>query len=94
MGESDKLTFAKFIHQERPYGPRSSENELPCNHLILFSASQMWCIDCSQVEGPLRSGVVQIHMVKPLDKYEWEYILFALDVDGQFFPLDLLGLIY
>ncbi|KAJ5176154.1 L-galactonate dehydratase [Penicillium canariense] len=35
------------------------------------------------VEGPLNSGVVSVHMMKPLDKNEWEYQLLALDVKGH-----------
>lgn len=35
------------------------------------------------VEGPLNSGVVFVHMMKPLDKSEWEYQLLALDVKGH-----------
>ncbi|KAJ5233035.1 hypothetical protein N7468_005991 [Penicillium chermesinum] len=35
------------------------------------------------VEGPLNSGVVFVHMIKPLDKSEWEYQLLALDVKGH-----------
>ncbi|KAJ5112391.1 L-galactonate dehydratase [Penicillium argentinense] len=35
------------------------------------------------VEGPLNSGVVIVHMMKPLDKTEWEYQLLALDVKGH-----------
>ncbi|OQE32015.1 hypothetical protein PENSTE_c001G08292 [Penicillium steckii] len=35
------------------------------------------------VEGPLNSGVVIVHMIKPLDKTEWEYQLLALDVKGH-----------
>ena len=41
------------------------------------------CTDTLQVEGPLNRGVVQVHMVKPVDKNEWEYLLLALDVNGQ-----------
>lgn len=37
-----------------------------------------------QVEGPLNSGVVFVHMLKPHDKNEWEYLLLALDVRGLF----------
>lgn len=39
--------------------------------------------DAVQVEGPLNRGVVLVHMVKPLDKNEWKYLLLALDVDGK-----------
>ncbi|RMJ22538.1 TIM21 [Aspergillus sp. HF37] len=35
------------------------------------------------VEGPLNRGVVQLHMVKPLDKNEWQYLLLSLDVHGH-----------
>ncbi|KAJ5974309.1 L-galactonate dehydratase [Penicillium waksmanii] len=35
------------------------------------------------VEGPLNSGVVVVHMIKHLDKTEWEYQLLALDVKGH-----------
>ncbi|KAJ5938643.1 L-galactonate dehydratase [Penicillium verhagenii] len=35
------------------------------------------------VEGPLNSGTVRVHMMKPLDKNEWEYQLLALDVKGH-----------
>ncbi|KAJ5556275.1 L-galactonate dehydratase [Penicillium frequentans] len=35
------------------------------------------------VEGPLNSGVVHVHMIKPLDQNEWEYQLLALDVKGH-----------
>ncbi|KAJ5765064.1 L-galactonate dehydratase [Penicillium odoratum] len=35
------------------------------------------------VEGPLNSGIVHVHMIKPLDKSEWEYQLLALDVKGH-----------
>ncbi|KAH1498542.1 mitochondrial import inner membrane translocase subunit tim21 [Aspergillus fumigatus] len=35
------------------------------------------------VEGPLNSGIVIVHMMKPLDKDEWEYLLLALDVKGH-----------
>ncbi|KAJ5569794.1 uncharacterized protein N7459_009224 [Penicillium hispanicum] len=35
------------------------------------------------VEGPLNSGVVFVHMMKPLDQNEWEYQLLALDVRGH-----------
>lgn len=38
---------------------------------------------CLQVEGPLNSGVVHVHMIKPLDKNEWEYQLLAVDVKGH-----------
>jgi import inner membrane translocase subunit TIM21 len=34
------------------------------------------------VDGPLNSGIVIVHMMKPLDKDEWEYLLLALDVKG------------
>ncbi|KAF9886684.1 hypothetical protein FE257_011198 [Aspergillus nanangensis] len=34
------------------------------------------------VEGPRNSGIVFVHMMKPLDKSEWEYQLLALDVKG------------
>lgn len=34
------------------------------------------------VEGPRNSGTVFVHMMKPLDKNEWEYQLLALDVKG------------
>ena len=37
-----------------------------------------------QVAGPLNSGVVFVHMLKPHDKNEWEYLLLALDVRGLF----------
>jgi TIM21. len=36
-----------------------------------------------QVEGPLNSGVVHVHMIKHLDKNELEYQLLALDVKGH-----------
>ncbi|KAJ5485108.1 L-galactonate dehydratase [Penicillium diatomitis] len=35
------------------------------------------------VEGPLNTGVVFVHLMKPLDKDEWEYQLLALDVKGH-----------
>ncbi|OQE42394.1 hypothetical protein PENCOP_c004G03474 [Penicillium coprophilum] len=35
------------------------------------------------VEGPLNSGVVIVHMMKPLDKSNFEYQLLALDVKGH-----------
>ncbi|KKK19704.1 hypothetical protein P175DRAFT_0483519 [Aspergillus ochraceoroseus IBT 24754] len=35
------------------------------------------------VEGPRNSGIVFVHMMKPLDKSEWEYQLLALDVKGH-----------
>ncbi|KAE8149244.1 TIM21-domain-containing protein [Aspergillus avenaceus] len=35
------------------------------------------------VEGPRNKGVVVVHMMKPLDKSEWEYQLLALDVKGH-----------
>ncbi|KAJ5907476.1 hypothetical protein N7495_000158 [Penicillium taxi] len=35
------------------------------------------------VEGPLNAGVVIVHMMKPLDRNEWEYQLLALDVKGH-----------
>ncbi|KAJ5105546.1 hypothetical protein NUU61_002893 [Penicillium alfredii] len=35
------------------------------------------------VEGPLNSGVVIVHMMKPLDKSDLEYQLLALDVKGH-----------
>ncbi|KAJ5896267.1 L-galactonate dehydratase [Penicillium subrubescens] len=35
------------------------------------------------VEGPLNSGIVHVHMMKPLDKNEWEYQLLAVDVKGH-----------
>ncbi|KAL5343882.1 TIM21-domain-containing protein [Aspergillus crustosus] len=35
------------------------------------------------VVGPRNSGVVFVHMVKPSDKYEWEYRLLALEVKGS-----------
>ncbi|KAI3109367.1 hypothetical protein CBS147333_5689 [Penicillium roqueforti] len=35
------------------------------------------------VEGPLNSGVVIVHMMKPLDKSKFEYQLLALDVKGH-----------
>ncbi|KAJ5502348.1 Mitochondrial inner membrane translocase complex subunit Tim21 [Penicillium fimorum] len=35
------------------------------------------------VEGPLNSGVVVVHMMKPLDKSNFEYQLLALDVKGH-----------
>ncbi|KAB8270672.1 hypothetical protein BDV24DRAFT_88300 [Aspergillus arachidicola] len=35
------------------------------------------------VEGPRNQGVVHVHMIKPLDKNEWEYQLLALDVKGH-----------
>ncbi|KAJ6103742.1 L-galactonate dehydratase [Penicillium sp. IBT 16267x] len=35
------------------------------------------------VEGPLNSGIVHVHMMKPLDQNEWEYQLLALDVKGH-----------
>ncbi|OGE53696.1 hypothetical protein PENARI_c007G01589 [Penicillium arizonense] len=35
------------------------------------------------VEGPLNSGVVIVHMMKPLDKSNLEYQLLALDVKGH-----------
>lgn len=52
------------------------------------------CTDAVQVEGPLNRGVVQVHMVKPLDKYEWEYLLLSLDVNGQSSYLVLRGALY
>lgn len=36
-----------------------------------------------QVEGPLNSGVVVVHMMKPLDSSNLEYQLLALDVKGH-----------
>ncbi|OJK03653.1 hypothetical protein ASPACDRAFT_75181, partial [Aspergillus aculeatus ATCC 16872] len=35
------------------------------------------------VEGPLNTGIVFVHMMKPLDQYEWEYQLLALEVKGH-----------
>ncbi|KAJ5711459.1 L-galactonate dehydratase [Penicillium malachiteum] len=35
------------------------------------------------VEGPLNSGIVFVHLIKPLDQSEWEYQLLALDVKGH-----------
>lgn len=35
------------------------------------------------VEGPLNSGVVYLHMVKPHEVNEWQYRLLALDVKGH-----------
>ncbi|EYE95647.1 protein tim21 [Aspergillus ruber CBS 135680] len=35
------------------------------------------------VEGPLNSGIVHVHMLKPQGSYEWEYLLLALDVKGH-----------
>ncbi|KAI9924970.1 hypothetical protein ASPWEDRAFT_45092 [Aspergillus wentii DTO 134E9] len=35
------------------------------------------------VEGPLNSGIVFVHMIKPIGKSEWEYQLLALDVKGH-----------
>ncbi|GAB1200046.1 mitochondrial import inner membrane translocase subunit tim21 [Aspergillus pseudonomiae] len=35
------------------------------------------------VEGPRNQGIVHVHMIKPLDKNEWEYQLLALDVKGK-----------
>ncbi|PKY02869.1 TIM21-domain-containing protein [Aspergillus campestris IBT 28561] len=35
------------------------------------------------VAGPRNSGVVVVHMMKPLDKSEWEYQLLALDAKGH-----------
>lgn len=35
------------------------------------------------VEGSRNSGIVFVHMMKPLDKNEWEYQLLALDVKGH-----------
>ncbi|KAJ5113243.1 hypothetical protein N7456_001777 [Penicillium angulare] len=35
------------------------------------------------VEGPLNSGTVFVHMMKPLDKSDFEYQLLALDVKGH-----------
>lgn len=35
------------------------------------------------MEGPLNSGVVVVHMMKPLDKSNFEYQLLALDVKGH-----------
>lgn len=48
----------------------------PCHHMQGIDRS------IEQVEGPLNSGVVFVHMIKPADKYEWEYRLLALDVKG------------
>lgn len=30
----------------------------------------------------MNSGVVFVHMLKPRDSYEWEYLLLALDAKG------------
>ncbi|PYH94606.1 TIM21-domain-containing protein [Aspergillus ellipticus CBS 707.79] len=35
------------------------------------------------VEGPLNSGTVFVHMMKPLEHNEWEYQLLALEVPGH-----------
>ncbi|KAA8650506.1 protein tim21 [Aspergillus tanneri] len=35
------------------------------------------------VEGPRNSGIVFVHMMKPLDQHEWQYQLLALDVKGH-----------
>ncbi|KAJ6032222.1 L-galactonate dehydratase [Penicillium herquei] len=35
------------------------------------------------VEGPLNSGIVFVHLIKPVDQSEWEYQLLALDVKGH-----------
>ncbi|KAL4880734.1 TIM21-domain-containing protein [Aspergillus karnatakaensis] len=34
------------------------------------------------VVGPRNSGIVFVHMVKPMDQYEWEYRFLALEVKG------------
>ncbi|GAQ43327.1 mitochondrial import inner membrane translocase subunit Tim21 [Aspergillus niger] len=35
------------------------------------------------VEGPLNSGTVFVHMMKPLNEHHWEYQLLALEVPGH-----------
>ena len=36
-----------------------------------------------QVEGPLNSGVVNLHMIKGPDSAQYKYKYFALDVKGM-----------
>lgn len=52
--------------------------------MICFPLAEKPCTDIYlQVEGPLNSGVVVVHMMKPLDSSNLEYQLLALDVKGH-----------
>lgn len=69
-------------------GPRTFEDEFPCT---LFLPVEWWfqpgitllTVCVVKVEGPLNTGIVFVHMMKPLDQYEWEYQLLALEVKGE-----------
>ncbi|BDD58117.1 mitochondrial import inner membrane translocase subunit tim21 [Monascus purpureus] len=68
-GES---TWSKWA-RNRPIASTISKDGLGREHLQMNF----------HVEGPLNSGVAFVHMIKPQDRYEWEYVLLALDVKGH-----------
>ncbi|KAJ5474469.1 hypothetical protein N7475_004035 [Penicillium sp. IBT 31633x] len=65
-------TGSKWAHN-RPIASTTEKDRLGREHLRMHF----------HVEGPLNSGVVVVHMIKPLDKSNFEYQLLALDVKGH-----------
>ncbi|KAJ5143710.1 uncharacterized protein N7515_002497 [Penicillium bovifimosum] len=59
--------------RNRPIASTTEKDRLGREHLRMHF----------HVEGPLNSGVVVVHMMKPLDKSNFEYQLLALDVKGH-----------
>ncbi|CAG7940676.1 unnamed protein product [Penicillium salamii] len=68
-GENTRSRWAR----NRPIASRTEKDRLGREHLHLYF----------HVEGPLNSGVVVVHMMKPLDSSNFEYQLLALDVKGH-----------
>ncbi|KAJ5787098.1 hypothetical protein N7457_002088 [Penicillium paradoxum] len=68
-GEETRSRWAR----NRPIASSTEKDRLGREHLRMHF----------HVEGPLNSGVVVVHMIKPLDKSDFEYQLLALDVKGH-----------
>ncbi|KAJ5542436.1 hypothetical protein N7535_004856 [Penicillium sp. DV-2018c] len=67
-----EATGSRWAHN-RPIASTTEKDRLGREHLRMHF----------HVEGPLNSGVVVVHMMKPLDKSNFEYQLLALDVKGH-----------